>query len=317
MALRQAIGVEWRLMLALPDYFTRRIAALYGAEGQAWLVNLPALIARCARMWSLSLEPPYEPRYNLVIPARTASGAPVVLKLGVPGPEGRREIEALRIYDGRGCARLLAAAPEDGAMLLERLAPGTMLVALDDEAATRIAAGVMHKLWRPLPPAHAFPSTTAWASGLQQLRPTFGGGCGPFPPRLVEAAERLFTELLATRGEPVLLHGDLQHYNILAAEREPWLAIDPQGVAGEPLYETGAWMRNPIPQVAAWTDLKQALALRAAVFAEMLQADRRRILAWATAQAVLSSWWSFEEEGKPAEGTLHVAATALELYESS
>lgn len=305
-------------MLSLPDYFKSRIGALHGAAGEAWLRELPTLVARFAQAWSLTLEAPYAPRYNLVIPARRADGAPVVLKLGFPGVELRCEIEALRLYDGRGCARLLAAAPENGAMLLEQLRPGTMLVTMaGDEAATRIAAGVMQQLWRPLPQAHPFPTTAQWAGGMQALRATFGGGCGPFPRRLVEAAERLFAELLASAGAAVLLHGDLQHYNILSAERAAWLAIDPQGVAGEPIYETGAWMRNPTPQIGTWTDLKRILARRASIFAEMLQADRRRILGWAAAQAVLSSWWSFEEEGKPAEETLRIAAVALDILETA
>ena len=52
------------------------------------------------------------------------------------------------------------------------------------------------------------------------------------------------SELLSSAGEPMLLHGDLHHYNILAAERQPWLAIDPKGVVGDPVYETGVFLYN-------------------------------------------------------------------------
>lgn len=291
--------------------------ALYGERGEVWLAQLPELLDRTCRRWSLTLESPYPAlSYNYVIRARGAEGQPLVLKVGVPNEELLTEMEALRLYGGQGCAGLLAAAPEDGTTLLERLEPGAMLVTLeDDEKATRIAAQVMQALWRPLPADHPFPTTARWARGLQRLRDTFDGGCGPFPRRLVEAAERLFADLLASAAPSVLLHGDLHHYNILSAQRAPWLAIDPKGLSGEPLYETGALLRNPLPQVAGWPELQKTLARRVSILAELLQADGRRILAWGLAQALLSSWWSYEDEGTVGEGSLRAAQALLALYE--
>jgi streptomycin 6-kinase len=66
---------------------------------------------------------------------------------------------------------------------------------------------------------------------------------------LLEEAETLFAELNASMAEPFLLHGDLHHENILAAEREPWLAIDPKGVVGEPARETDDSSRGKIYKV--------------------------------------------------------------------
>lgn len=305
------------MMLTVPHSFREKMTALYGVQGEVWVATVPALVARCAERWSLTVGSPYEsPSYNLVICVSGADGAPLALKLGVPVPELLCEIEALRLYDGEGCVRLIAASPEDGALLLERLVPGAMLVSLaDDDQATRIAAIVMQQLWRPLPEAHPFPTTAKWAEGMKRLRTTFGGGCGPFPERLVQAAETLFTDLLTTSQESVLLHGDLHHYNILAAERAPWLAIDPKGLSGERLYETGALLRNPLPEVSSWADLRRVLARRASILAEALEADRQRILGWGMAQAVLSSWWSYEDEGERAEETLVMAGVLLDLYE--
>ena len=273
------------------------MVALYGDRGAAWWRDLPDLLERCARRWSLTLLPPFDNlTYNYVAPAARADGSEAVLKLGVPNPELLSEMEALRHYDGRGSVRLLAADEEWGALLLERLRPGATLVTEeDDEAATRIAAGVMAQLWRPPPREHGFRSVADWAAGLERLRDTFDGGTGPFPPRLVSLAEGLFAELLPSMASPVVLHGDLHHDNILAAGRRPWLAIDPKGILGEPAYEVGAWLRNPLPQVAGWPDLEKILARRVAVFAEMLGFERKRLLAWGAAQAVLSAWWSYED----------------------
>lgn len=43
----------------------------------------------------------------------------------------------------------------------------------------------------------------------------------------------------------MLLDGDLHHFNILRAHRQPWLAIDPKGLVGDPAYEVGAFLYNP------------------------------------------------------------------------
>ena len=127
-----------------------------------------------------------------------------------------------------GAVKLLDADPDLGALVLERLKPGSSLADLPDDAqATSIAAGVIERLRRPAPDGHPFPTVAEWAAGLDTLRSWFDGGTGPLPAPLVERAEALFAELIATTGTPVLLHSDLHHENILAAEREPWLAIDP------------------------------------------------------------------------------------------
>lgn len=293
------------------------VVDVHGARGASWWRELPDLLERCARRWSLTLLPPFANlSYNYVAPAVRAGGVEVVLKVGVPNPELSSEIDALRHLDGRGSVRLLAADKAWGALLLERLRPGaTVATVQDDEAATRIAAGVMQQLWRPPPEEHSFRSVADWAAGLQRLRAHFEGGAGPFPPRLVSLAESLFADLLPSMAPPVVLHGDLHHDNILSAERRPWLAIDPKGITGEPAYEVGAWLRNPLPQVADWPDLEQILDRRVAVFAEMLGFERRRLLAWGVAQAVLSSWWSYEDHGAPNEATLTCARCLARLLD--
>ncbi len=283
----------------IPENFARTIAALYGEAGREWLARLPSLVAEYAQQWSLTVLSPFEPlSYNYVAPAVRADGTDVVLKVGYPNSELYTEIEALRCYDGHGSAQLLEVSQEHGVLLLERLKPGTPLSqARDDRRATSIAVAVMQQLWRPAPDPHAFPSVAQWAHGLRRLRDRFEGGTGPLPAPLVDAAECLFTELLASMVGPVLLHGDLHHGNILAAERQPWLALDPKGVLGEPTYEVGAWLRNPWPGLLAEPHPGQVLAQRVDQCADELGCDRARLVGWGIAQAVLSAWWSFEDHG--------------------
>jgi streptomycin 6-kinase len=132
---------------------------------------------------------------------------------------------------------------------------------------------------------------------MQRMRHRFGGTSGPFPARLVEEAEVLFAELLGTMAEPALLHGDLHHDNILSAERQPWLALDPKGVVGEPAYEVGALLRNPLPQLLEMPQPGRIMARRVDQLAEALEIDRARIRGWGLAQAVLSAWWVIEDHG--------------------
>ncbi len=285
-------------MHTLPDTFIRTVSSTFEG-GESWLAQLPRLIATCEARWGLVAHPPFpDLSYNYAAPATLPDGTAIVLKLGVPRRELSTEIEALRLYDGRAMCRLFDADVEQGILLLERLQPGHMLTTvIDDDEATRLAAAIMRRLWRPLPADHSFPSVADWAGGLADLRAEFDGGTGPFPKRLVETAETLFAELLASSTTPVLLHGDLHHYNILAATREPWLAIDPKGVSGEPAYEVGALIRNPLPSIYKWPHLDRVLARRFDILAEMLALDRQRLLAWSLAQQVLSAWWDYEDLG--------------------
>ena len=290
--------------------FQRRIEA-FGEDGRRWLEDLPAILEASKQRWQLQIDPPVKAlSYNYVAPAIDADGRKVILKSGVPRPELDREVLALRTYNGRGSVRLIDADPRAGILLLEHLAPGRMLSQLgpeNDEEATRIAAQVMQRLWRPLPDDHQFTTVARWAKGFERLRAHFHGGAGPFPAGLVEEAEAIYERNLETTEKTVLLHGDLHHFNILSAEREPWLAIDPKGVAGDPAYDGGALLRNPIPDLLSWPDLAKIQSKRLDILADELQIELGRLQEWAFAQAVLSAWWAYEDEGHIGKGWIVLA----------
>lgn len=283
--------------LPLTPRFISTIVGTFGDDGRAWLEQLPGLIAAFEQRWNITIGPAFPNlSYNYVAPATDASGAELVVKIGVPNPELKTEAEALKIYDGHGSVRLHDADLAGGVLLLERIIPGTMLVDLPDDAiATEIAADVMRQLWRPPPAEHAFPTVQRWSRALDTLRDRFDGGTGPLPENMVTLAQSLFAELFASMAEPVVLHGDLHHANILAAERQPWLAIDPKGIVGEPAYEVGALLHNPLPQLLAQPDPRRTLMRRVDILSERLGFDPQRMIAWGVAQAVLAACWSAEE----------------------
>jgi streptomycin 6-kinase len=222
------------------------------------------------------------------------------------------EAVALRVFDGRGAVRLLEADLDRYCTLLERLEPGTSLLSVqDDERATAIAAAAMRQLWRQPPESHPFFTLERWSRDLFTLRDYFGGTTGPFPEWMIDRAQSVFRELMASSDEPVVLHGDLHHDNVLAARRQPWLAIDPKGLVGEPCYETGSWLRNWLPDLLAQPDPRSILARRIDQFADELGFDRARIRDWAFAQAVLSQVWVSEGDDTPDLRVAEILSTIL------
>lgn len=298
----------------LPSPFVQNISRTF-PNGREWLAQLPQKLADCQARWHLTLGPAFEPlSYNYVAPATLADGRQIVFKLGVSPDELSCEIGALRLYNGRASCQLIDADAAVGVLLLEKIEPGHMLTAVsDEETAIQIAADLMRQLWQPAPTHHSFPTLADWAAGLQKLRPAFGGQTGPFPPRLVEMAQTLHAELLASTAVPYLLHGDLHHYNILAAQRRPWLAIDPKGVVGDPAYEPVAFICNAIPDHCSPPQLKQMLNRRLDIFAERLGLDRSRLLAWCMATQLLSAWEDYDEASDGWRNWLRMAETFAEL----
>jgi streptomycin 6-kinase len=295
----------------LPQRFAEVVRDLFGADGDAWLARLPAVLDGCARRWGLHVGEVTAPSFGVVAYATGADGTPYVLKLCPPqSGELAPAAAALGAYRGRGSVRLLDADLDRGALLLERLLPGSgcaELVAADDEAATSAIIAVAGQLHRAELPSHPFETVERWGIGFHRHRAAHGGGTGPIPAGIFAAAEAIFAELVASQAPAVLLHGDLHHDNVLAAEREPWLAIDPKGVLGEPAYEYGAMLRNPWPELLDLPDPALVLRRRLDQLDEALPFDRDRLRDWAFAQAVLAEVWCVEDHGEPSGFVLRCA----------
>jgi streptomycin 6-kinase len=305
--------------MKIPERLAINVRDVHGETGAAWLARLPSILEECSRDWSLTLGAPFEAAsFNYVTPARRDDGSEAVLKVGVPHREFTTEFEALRAFDGRGSVRLLEGDAERGVMLLERALPGTPVSQLGDDAkATSALTSVMRGLWRVVAADHPFPTVADWAGGLAKLRREFGGGTGPFPPEIVDAAERTFDDLLSSSPAPRLLHGDLHHDNVLAAGRRPWLAVDPKGVVGDPAYETAAMLRNPVGWLPHQDDPSRILRRRVDQLAEGLGLDRARVTGWGFAQTVLAAWWTWEDHGRYDEAGMACAEQVLALHRES
>lgn len=294
--------------LHLNTALVEKLIGVHGNAGREWVAAFPALLRRFRETWNVvELGPPFPyVGYAWVGPGRLADGLEVVLKLAPPGMESTAEIAALKLYDGRGAARLLASDSDAVALLLERLHPGETLATTvgDDTTATGIAAGLAGRLSRPLPADHPFPTIERWGEAFERAAASNPNGPPGVPPELFHPARRIYFDLCRSATAPVLLHGDLHHWNILSATREPWLAIDPKGLTGELAFEAGAYLRNRTDGAA---DLPAQLRRRAQQFAEALALDSERVLGWGFALSVLSILWSFEDNEPVDAGRMAVA----------
>jgi streptomycin 6-kinase len=247
-----------------------------------------------ARAWSVSVAETFETETSLIA-FGVRKTQPVVLKVIKQTGDEWRAGEFLAAFAENGVVRVYEQAP--GAVLVERLRPGHSLAGLAlngrDEEATDILAGVMQRLSACSSTAQIefCPTVHDWAKGFERY---FTNGDEEISRGLALAGQRAYLDLCASQRLPRLLHGDLQHYNVLFDSHHGWLAIDPKGVIGELEYEVGAALRNPYENPQLFIS-RPAIERRLEQFTNKLNLNYERTLRWAFAQAVLSAVWLIED----------------------
>jgi len=243
---------------------------------------------------------------NFVVDAVTDTGKKVVLKLGFPESEIHTEQQALLAFNGRKSVKVLGRNKKYCAILLQRVTPGYDLTTIkNDNEATRIAAEVMKKLPTKVPLKHTLETTVELLNVIERIGPNH-----PLPIAMLKKARKIAQELYQTKKSEKLLHGDLHHNNILYDENEGWIAIDPQGVIGDPISEVGMYFLNP-HGIAEDPNLEERLLKRAEIFSKVLQCDVKRVFGWAFVQCIISCCWSVEDNEDSWKRTIK-CAKALE-----
>jgi streptomycin 6-kinase len=255
------------------------VACAGTAKHAAWLARLPDAVHACAARWSLRLGQPFdgpEVSCSWVAPVLRRDGSPAVLKVGLPHFEARDEIAGLRFWDGNPTARLLEADDALFALLLEPCRPGTPLRDRPEPEQDAVVARLLRRMWRTPPEPHGFRPlsdlTAHWSAETVSQS-------GRWPDAgLVREGLGLFRELPATTAERVLLATDLHAGNVLGAEREPWLVIDPKPFVGDPAYDATQHLLNGLGRLRADADG----TIRA--LADLLAVDHERVRAWTFAR---------------------------------
>jgi streptomycin 6-kinase len=266
-----------------------RDAAAGDDDRRTWILCLPEIVADLADRWSLHLGDPYQPggQVSWVAPATRGVDESLVLKVGWSHSEAAHEADALRVWNGNGAVRLHESASFDhtSALLLERCSPGTPLGVVKPGAEQDVVvAGLLRRLWRTPAQAHPFRPLQVmcdqWANEFEEKneRTPVDLDIG-----LVREGITLFRTLPAIAETDVLLCTDLHGDNILAAEREPWLVIDPKPYVGDPAYDSLQHMLNCEDRLVADP---VGLARR---MASLLHLDAERVRLWLFARCIQES----------------------------
>jgi streptomycin 6-kinase len=260
---------------------------------RGWIAGLPSLVADLAGRWSLQAGEPFQPggQCSWTAPVTDPAGVGLVLKVAFrfPGGEERDEAAGLRLWDGNGAVRLHAALETESAyaLLIERCMPGTPLgQVLPEPEQDQVVTRLLRQLWAQPPAAYPFrplaQMCAAWADEFDQQYAA-AGAADRIDPGLARAGIALFRALPETADTQVLLCTDLHGDNILAAQRAPWLVIDPKPYVGDPAYDVLQHMLNCEDRLAADP---AALATRMAGLAGL---DPDRVRQWLFARGVQES----------------------------
>lgn len=286
-------------MLDVPRVFASAFAEREGEAGRAWLSGLPGQGAAAMRRWSLTPDgPSWHGFCSVVQPVRRADGTSAVLKVGWPHPEAEHEALALRIWDGDGAVRLLAA---DGwSLLLERLDADTDLMAIPLPEALDVVTGLIRRLDRPAPPQvrHLRDVAERWVTELPEGNAEVLAETGEaVDADLIDRAVAYCREL-GPASASRLVNEDLHYENVLAGGREPWLVIDPKPLSGDPEF-------GFIPLL--WNRHDEGdLADRLDFLVEATGANRALARKWTFVRAVESWLWSDDDDpaGQGAEAII-------------
>jgi streptomycin 6-kinase len=294
--------------------FISSTRARVGEGVEDWLAGLSGLIEELTERWELRLGEPFGGGYiGYTVAATRAGTEPAILKVTYPDGWFPEEIAALVAWDGNGAVEVIDHDPR-GAVLLERAVPGTTL--LEDRyenRALRLAAGVLERLWIP-DPGGLTPVATEVGRWVEKLQGRNDALDRPLPPGLADEAVGMLRELVDDPRESLLLHGDLHLGNVLAATREPWLAIDPKPLVGDREFDVTALIRDKQPELVEDEDAPAKLQRRFDLLAERLSCDRERLRGWSIGimtDYALSCFEGDASEDDRATGRMQVAVAQL------
>jgi streptomycin 6-kinase len=279
------------MAFTVPQYLAETASREQGVRD--WISGLPQIVAGLADRWSLRVGEPFQPggQCSWTAPVTGPAGASLVLKVGFPFPGGEERDEAagLRVWAGNGAVRLHAACAGESAygLLMERCLPGTPLgQSLPEPEQDQVVAGLLVRLWAQPHTGYPFrplaQMCAAWADEFEREYAA-AGAADRIDPGLARAGIALFRDLPGTADAQVLLCTDLHGDNILAAQRAPWLVIDPKPYVGDPAYDVLQHMLNCEDRLAADP---AALAARMAGLAGL---DAGRVRQWLFARSVQES----------------------------
>ncbi|WP_354063761.1 aminoglycoside phosphotransferase family protein [Devosia sp. 2618] len=266
-----------------------------------WSLTKSTLVAETATSWIFRVE------------QNGRNFAALKILKSLAAEEERRGAQLMNWYGGEGAATVFDMHGDtifmewlDGGTLSEPVRAGH-----DDEGTIAICT-VVTNLHRPRADA---------PEGLmplpQRFKALFDTDVRAWPHTardLYARASGIALKLFDRPSAQIPLHGDLHHDNILSSDRG-WLAIDPKGLIGDPLYEVANVFRNPPGAIQLSANPKRINALVEA-FETRLGFPRKRVLGYAAAHSALSACWDLAA-GNPITTDLAVLPHLLSAYDQA
>jgi streptomycin 6-kinase len=277
-------------MFEIPEAFTRCTIEREGARGAEWLAELPGIVDELLERWGCVPDgKAMHGGVGVIVPVRRGVEGAAVLKVSFPHPGNVHEPDAFAAWGGCGAVRLHERDNERFAMLLERARASTLADVEDGDEVAAVAGRLNRRLAVPAPPG--LPRLREQADAWEQhVREDADELTHALPRYVMDAAVATIRELGRVQPD-TLIHGDLHGRNILRADREPWLAVDPKGYAGDPAYDAGTLLKSRAVTLLEVDDLGRAVHRVLDVFAEAAELDREHTRRWAQFQAVQAAFW--------------------------
>ncbi|WP_371934710.1 aminoglycoside phosphotransferase family protein [Streptomyces sp. KL118A] len=279
--------------IRIPDGLVESQHMYAGEPGRAFIAALPARVREFVDRWDLTVDgDPMHGMAALVLPVLRADGTPAAVKFQLLDEETEGEPVALRMWGGDGAVRLLDHDADTGTMLLERLDSGRMLSTMaDTRKAVLVIAELLARLTGTPAPEGMRGLGDIAAEMVDDLPGALKAIADPEERAIVERCGGAVREVMGEPGDR-MLHWDLHFENVLASDREPWLAIDPKPLAGDPGFDLWPALDNKFdPDDVLW---------RFDAMTEVLGLDRERARAWTLGRVLQNALWEVED-GRPME----------------
>ncbi|MBA3233629.1 MAG: aminoglycoside resistance protein [Propionibacteriales bacterium] len=280
-----------------------------GEAWAVWLEHLPRLVGDVLSEWALAVDgTPTHGESALVVPVTTPDGDAAVVKFGWPHEEAELEYLALREWGGDGAVRLLRAEPRRSVLLLERTSTRD-LTTLPVLEACEVIADLYPRLHLVAPPQLQRLSKLCeqWSVRLLALRHP-----ASLPRRYVEQAAALARDFATdATTDGLIIHSDLHFENVLASEREPWLAIDPKPLSGDPHSEVAPLLWNRWTEIESSYSVRDAIRERFHTTVDAAELDEERARDWVVVRMMVNALWELEDPSPPSDEKSNWLAEAV------
>jgi len=265
-----------------------RLLDRFGPDAEPWCDGLAGLVAGYCQRWGLELDEALSGGTSRVFLGRQDGARPVVLKLTPDRSIAESEAIALRAWARTPHAvDLLASDPDAGALLLDRVAPGTKVAVWPGLPSFEEFAGLLAGLRDA--PGQDVAALRSSAEGVEFIYGLIARRArDPYvsrfvPPDMVARGHALARELTASTGDYGLVHGDLHLFNILdGGPARGLVAIDPRSSRGDRTWDA---IDIALARVTSAGELDDRISRIVALVPGL---NARRLRQWCRATAVIS-----------------------------